>query len=202
MGFLTLFLTKLIMLTSVFVGAIAGLAILFFGVGNGIIYLLGLIPVKFWVYKYAIKSLQRRKSTSLVLFSTIGTAILLLNLLPQLKHSLKNEFLTNEKSQLPSLFIFDIQDEQIDSLKSIVKENNKEISQLSPLVRSRILRINGIAYERKVDFNAFKTREEEREARFRNRGVNLTYRENLSSSETLVEGIPLADYKGENPGLS
>jgi putative ABC transport system permease protein len=54
----------------------------------------------------------------------------------------------------------------------------------------------------KVDFNAFKTREEERDARFRNRGVNLTYRNKLSTSETLVAGIPLGDYKGEVPGLS
>jgi predicted lysophospholipase L1 biosynthesis ABC-type transport system permease subunit len=92
MGFLTLFLTKSVMMTSIFIGSIAGLAVLFFGVGNGLIYLLGSLPIRFWVYKYAVKSLQRRKSTALVLFSTIGTAILLLNLLPQLKYSLKNEF--------------------------------------------------------------------------------------------------------------
>jgi putative ABC transport system permease protein len=41
---------------------------------------------------------------------------------------------------LPSLFLFDIQDEQVDPLKGIVKQNNKEISQLSPIVRSRILK--------------------------------------------------------------
>lgn len=202
MGFLTLFLTKSVMMTVIFIGAIAALAILFFVVGNGITHALGKLPVHFWVYKYAIRSLQRRKSTSLVLFSTIGTAILLLNLLPQLKHSLKNEFLTEGNNQLPSLFLFDIQDEQVDPLKRIVKQNNKEISQLSPIVRSRIIRINDIPYERKVDFNAFKTREDERDARFRNRGVNLTYRDQLSSSETLVAGTPLADYQGEIPGVS
>lgn len=202
MGLLTLFLTKSMMLTSVFVGSIAGLAILFFAVGNFIIYVMGKLPVHFWVYKYAIKSLQRRRSTTLVLFSTIGTAILLLNLLPQLKHSLKNEFLTNGRSHLPSLFLFDIQDEQLDPLKVLIKHNNKEISQLSPIVRSRIIKINDTPYERKVDFNTFRTREEERDARFRNRGVNLTYRDQLSTSETLVDGILLSDYKGDIPGLS
>lgn len=201
MGLLTLFLTKSIVMTSVFIGSIAGLAVLFFVLGNGIIFLLGKLPLHFWVYKYAIKSLQRRKSTSLVLFSTIGTAILLLNLLPQLKSSLKNEFL-DKNTQLPALFLFDIQDEQIDPLKEIVKKNNKEISQLSPIVRSRILKINDVPYERKVDFNSFKTREEEREARFRNRGINLTYRDQLSKSETLVDGVLLPDYKGTIPGLS
>lgn len=202
MGFLTLFLTKSVMMTSIFISGIAGLAVLFFAVGNGVIYTLGKLPIHFWVYKYAIRSLQRRKSTSLVLFSTIGTAILLLNLLPQLKHSLKNEFLSGANTQLPSLFLFDIQDEQIDPLRGIVKQNNKEISQLSPIVRSRIIRINDTPYERKIDFNTFKTREEEREARFRNRGVNLTYRDQLSTSETIVAGVPLTDYKGEFPGVS
>ncbi len=202
MGLLALFLTKSFIMTSVFVGSIAGLAVLFFVIGHGIIFLLGRLPLHFWVYKYAIKSLQRRKSTSLVLFATIGTAILLLNLLPQLKHSLKNEFLSNKNTQLPSLFLFDIQDEQIDPLKDIIKHNNKEISQLSPIVRSRILKINDIPYERKADFNSFKTREEERDARFRNRGINLTFRAELSKSETLAEGPLLADYKGTIPGLS
>ncbi|MBL7546224.1 MAG: hypothetical protein JNL11_20555 [Bdellovibrionaceae bacterium] len=202
MGFLTLLLTRSLMMTSIFIISIAGLAALFYAVGNGIIFLLGKLPIRFWVYKYAIKSLQRRKSTSLVLFSTIGTAILLLNLLPQLKHSLKDEFLTKGNSQLPSLFLFDIQDEQIDPLRTLIKQNNKDISQLSPIVRSRIIKINDTPYERKVDFSAFKTREEERDARSRNRGVNLTYRDHLSSSETLTDGIPLSEYKGELPGLS
>lgn len=202
MGLLTLFLTKSVVMTFSFIGSIAGLAVLFYVVGNGIIYALGKLPVHFWIYKYAIKSLQRRKSTSLVLFSTIGTAILLLNLLPQLKHSLKNEFLDKTNIQLPSLFLFDIQDEQVDPLKALMQKNNKEISQLSPIVRSRILRINDVPYERKVEFNSFKTREEEQEARSRNRGINLTYRDKLSTSETLVSGIPMSEYKGELPGLS
>lgn len=202
MGLLTLSLTKSLIMTLTFIGCIVALALLFFVVGNGIIYGLGKLPLHFWVYKYAIKSLQRRKSTSLVLFSTIGTAILLLNLLPQLKHSLKNEFLDRTNTQLPSLFLFDIQDEQIDPLKALIQQNNKQISQLSPIVRSRIIRINDAPYERKVDFNSFRTREDEQEARSRNRGVNLTYRDQLSASETLTSGIPLSKYTGELPGLS
>lgn len=202
MGLLTLFLTKSFVMTIVFVGAITCTAILFFAIGNGVIFLIGRLPLHFWVYKYAIKSLQRRKATSLVLFSTIGTAVLLLNFLPQLKNSLKTEFLNSQNSQLPSLFLFDIQDEQIDPLKKIIKQNNKEISQLSPIVRSRILKINDVPYERKVDFTKFKTREEERDARFRNRGINLTYRDQLSQSEAIVEGIPFSEYKGDVHGLS
>ena len=41
MGLLTLFLTKSFIMTSVFVGSIAGLAVLFFAIGHGIIFLLG-----------------------------------------------------------------------------------------------------------------------------------------------------------------
>jgi putative ABC transport system permease protein len=60
------------------------------------------------------------------------------------------------------------------------------------MIRSRILKVNGLDFERKLDIKNYKTREEEREARFRNRGVNLTYRDKLTASEEIREGKPFS----------
>jgi putative ABC transport system permease protein len=51
--------------------------------------------------------------------------------------------------------------------------------------------VGGIPFERSAEKSSLTTREQEQESRLRNRGVNLTYREFLSESETLIAGTPL-----------
>lgn len=153
---------------------------------------------KKWSLKYSLLGLARKKTSTMALFIALGLGSLLINILPQLKVSLQNEFAFENTSKLPSLFMFDIQDEQIPRLQALLDENKIEKVSSSPLVRARILKINDQDYERAAQTEGFKTREEEREARMRNRGVNLTYRETLSDSEEIVEGVPFSGvYSGD-----
>jgi putative ABC transport system permease protein len=123
-----------------------------------------------------------------------------MNLLPQLKVSLKQDLVAPENLKLPSLFMFDIQDEQLDPLKQFLASKNLSLQQLSPLIRARILKVNGTAFERAEEEGQFQTREEENKARFRNRGVNLSYREKLTESETLKEGRDFSGVFDPNSG--
>ena len=107
---------------------------------------------------------------------------------PQLKVSLKEDLSAPAQLKLPSLFLFDIQDEQLDPLKKFLSERQLSLAQISPLIRARIIKVNGTPYERDLEEGKFRTREEESKARFRNRSVNLTYRDHLSSSESLKAG--------------
>jgi putative ABC transport system permease protein len=59
---------------------------------------------------------------------------------------------------------------------------------LSPLIRSRLASINGESFEKKSKDQTFSTREEEQEARSRNRGYNLSYRTEYSSAEKILQG--------------
>lgn len=157
--------------------------------------------VRSWYIRHSFISLSRRAGASLAIFVALGLGALLINILPQLKNSLQAEFQVQEGSKIPSLFMFDIQDEQLAGVQETLKEKNVETSSVSALVRARILKVNGADYERKIEEQGFKTREEEKEARFRNRGVNLSYREELSKSEVIVDGKPFSgDYKeGQGP---
>lgn len=141
-----------------------------------------------WTFRQALFSLSRRKLSSLAVVVALGLGTLLMNLLPQLKVSLKQDLMAPENMKLPSLFLFDIQDEQVDPLKNFLTARNLELNQMSALVRARIVRVNGQEFERANEDTSFQTREEENRARFRNRSVNLTYREKLTASETLEEG--------------
>lgn len=145
-----------------------------------------------WFLKFSFLSLSRRSAASLAIFVALGLGALLVNILPQLKNSLQAEFQFEGRSKIPSLFMFDIQDEQLPGVEKVLAQNGITPLGLSPLVRARILNVNGQDYERKIETQGFKTREEEREARFRNRGVNLSYRRDLSNSEQVTEGRPFS----------
>lgn len=142
-----------------------------------------------WKLKHSIRSLERRRVQTLSVFVALGLGVLLLNLLPQLKSTLMSELAVQDGSKIPSLFLFDIQEEQVDRLKEFIAEKEQKISYLAPLIRSRLLKINNENYERTESESQFRTREEEAEVRFRNRGVNLSFRSELSPSENVVEGI-------------
>ncbi|WP_413586143.1 ABC transporter permease [Bdellovibrio sp. HCB274] len=147
--------------------------------------------VKIWFFKFSFLGLSRRAGASLAVFVALGLGALLINILPQLKNSLQSDLQVDQKTALPSLFMFDIQDEQVPGIEKVLKDNQVDTLALSPMVRARILKVNGADYERKIEGQGFKTREEENEARFRNRGMNLSYRESLSDSEEIIAGRPI-----------
>ena len=134
---------------------------------------------------------------SLWAFVALSLGALLLNLLPQLRAGLLAEL--EQPTKLPSLFLFDIQEDQLAPLQEKFRSSGLELENLSPLVRARLLSVNGAAFERTTSAEGFRTREEENEARFRNRGFNLSYRAGLSGAETLVAGTP---FKGSGNEIS
>lgn len=176
-------------ISSIFTASLIGL-VLFFQVMNRLI-LMGL--EKFsgnfnWLVRYSVKGLTRKQASAALVFTTMSLSTLVLSLLPHVKSSIINEIKPEYSSQIPSLFMFDIQPEQVDGLRNKAKEILNEELVLSPLVRSRILKINEENYERVVESGDLQTREAEDEARFRNRGINLTYRNRLQDSESTIEG--------------
>lgn len=141
-----------------------------------------------WSLRHSLLHLTRRPSASLAAIVALGLGSLLMNLMPQLKTSLRADLEAPKNLVLPSLFMFDIQDDQIDQIESFLKEKGLALQFKSPMVRGRIISVNNEAYEREADPNALRTREEEAEFRFRNRGVNMSYRGQLSSAEEVVAG--------------
>ncbi|MGZ3744406.1 MAG: ABC transporter permease [Pseudobdellovibrionaceae bacterium] len=178
---------------SLFVTAFFGVLVVLLGAGWLLLMVLkSAHKLKNWVFKYSWLGLSRRRSSSLAIFVALGLGSLLINVLPQLKVSLQNEFKTESISKIPSLFIFDIQDEQLVPLQDFLRQEKIRSLGFSPMIRARILKVNDQPFERKREGGIYKTREEEAEARFRNRGVNLSYRENISDAETIVEGPPFS----------
>ena len=154
-----------------------------------------------WIWRQALLVLSRKKASTLSVMVAIGLGSLLINLMPQLKASLKEELAAPQNMKLPSLFLFDIQDEQMAPLQQWMQSQGHALASISPMVRARILKINDRDFE-KTEAKEFATREEEAEARFRNRGVNLSYREKISEAEDLSAGKWWTGPASTGPGAS
>lgn len=157
------------------------------------------------LFRLSLRDLARHPVPTVTGFLALGLGILLLNLVPQIQQSLEGELEHPEQSRLPSLFLFDIQEEQVPQLRSIVSSFDSHLQQISPLVRARLSLVNNQEFKKETSGSGF-TREEERESRFRNRGFNLTYRDKLSDSESIVSGRdfagPYQDGAGVMPEIS
>lgn len=153
-----------------------------------------------WDVKHGLRSTARRPGASLAVFVALGLGSLLINILPQVKTSLQSEFSVDGDAKRPSLFMFDIQDEQLQAVRDAAARNGATLTMQSPLIRSRLLKVNDVSYERVAEDGNFRTREAEREARFRNRGVNLSFRERMSDAEEITEGRPFSGVWTEDGG--
>ena len=158
----------------------------------GRLVITGLAKIKWtsWKSSLAVRSLQRQSTASWAFLFTVGLSSALLNLIPQIQSSVENLLTFDEAKSRPSLFLFDIQSEQWPEVKAVFDQINIKPTAVSPMVRARILKINGESYERKESAGAFKSREEEEAMRSRNRGINMTYRDYLQDGEKIVAGEP------------
>lgn len=155
--------------------------------------------ISYWPLHQAVLQLSRRGVLSLTAFSALALSALLITLLPQLRASLMAELESPAGSQLPAHFLFDIQEEQVKPLQTLVEKEGTALRSLSPFIRARLLQVNNKPFGSSNEGSSFRTREEEEESRFRNRGFNLTYRNNLIVGEEIIAGEPITSIPNGTP---
>lgn len=143
-----------------------------------------------FINRHAVRTLGRYFTSSFTIFICLLMGMTLTIFIFQLERSLRSEFTQTSGDKKPDLFMFDLQDSQAPKFHQLVVEEKWKQTMFAPMVRARLLRINEEATqkeEKSSDAN-FATREDENAERMRNRGVNLSYRQELSWSERVVAG--------------
>lgn len=140
-----------------------------------------------WLWHTVTAMWIRRPAIAVLMVTVTALCGLLSQLIPHLEKTLVGELRAPPDIERPGLFMFDVQDEQLAALTKKLNEAGLEISQSSPLIRARLVKVNGADYER-FEAKGWTTREDENNARLRNRGVNLSFREQLGPAEKVVEG--------------
>lgn len=139
----------------------------------------------------AIRNFARSGHKLTLSFLSLAMGATLISLILQLDRMIQKEFTLDESK--PSLFLFDIQEDQMEPLLEFAKKNGTPLEGITPMIRARMEKVNGEEFKRSEEPTTLRTREDEVENRFRNRGLNLTYRRHLSQGETLVEGEPFPE---------
>lgn len=145
-----------------------------------------------FINKQAARTLSRYFTSSFTIFICLLLGMTLTTFIFQLEGSLRQEFTQTYGDRRPDLFLFDLQDTQAQKFESLVLEQKWNRTTFSPMIRGRLLKINGIPVQKREEpgetQTTFETREDQNSERMRNRGVNLSYRSTLSWSESIVEG--------------
>lgn len=136
----------------------------------------------------ALRGLSRSGHKLTLSFLSLAMGATLISLILQLDKMILREFSVN--SEKPSLFIFDVQEEQMEPLVDLAKQNNSPLAFVTPMIRARLEKVNDKKFIRDKKAYDFRTREEDEDARFRNNSLNLTYRDYMTDAERIVEGEP------------
>ncbi len=119
----------------------------------------------------ALKNITRQKKTSLTLFTAILLCTTFFSLIPQIGSSLSSA-LTLSVEERPRFFVIDAKEEQIKDISVEVSNRGAKLENISPMIRGRIVKINHKATKNEL----------------KNRAVNLSYRNHLRESETIIKG--------------
>ena len=81
-------------------------------------------------------------------FLAIAQGVLLLTLIPQIRAGLHSELNDVDGTKIPTLFLFDIQEEQVRGVEEFFKKRNTPLQGITPMVRGRITSVNNKEFER------------------------------------------------------
>ncbi|MBF0352136.1 MAG: hypothetical protein HQM11_13975 [SAR324 cluster bacterium] len=152
------------------------------------------------LWKIAMRNLSRNKIAAISCFLAMSLGAMLLNLIPQIHQGLQEEIQQPEGLTLPSFFLIDIQEEQLAEVSSMLEQEGHPLSNISPMIRSRVELINQKPFVPEQPDAEVSEEQLEYRRNFRRWGGNLSYREELADSEKIVEGTSFSGRYQENAG--
>ena len=145
----------------------------------------------FW--RLAFANLQRHKGQSLVQIVVFSIAIMLLLTLTIIRTSLINEWKNQLPDKAPNHFLVNIPPAELDDVKSMLERQRLAQAPLYPMIRGRLIRINGVEPSEELVAKANALQRE----------VNLTQAPELGSDNKLLQGQWWDKWKKKSlPGVS
>ncbi|MBF0390781.1 MAG: ABC transporter permease [Desulfamplus sp.] len=148
-----------------------------------------------FIRKIAFRNLYRNQTASISCFVTIAMGAFLINVIPQIKNGIQDEISQPEGMKIPGFFLIDIQPEQLEPLRDFLRSKKCALTNVSPIIRGRIISVNGKGFYDRLDKENGGKNSENRSLRgqYRRREFNFSYRDSLDDeSEKVVKGKPLS----------
>lgn len=142
------------------------------------------LPVSWsYIWRQGLSNLYRPNNQTTTLLLTFGLGVTLISSLYLSQDLLLSRLDFDEDNALPNLAFFDVQYDQNDGVNEIIRDNGLEIIQNVPIVTMRLQSINSYSVD---EILADTNRQARRWALTRE--YRSTYRDSLTSTETLTEG--------------
>ena len=165
-----------------FLGGLVGASAILFIAALGIMKLMRRIRnVRSFDMRYAVSSLYRPGNQTRIIVLGTGLGVFFIVATYFLQINLMREFDMDRHSQIPNMYLIDIQSDQKAGVERLIQEQTGEKAELVPTVRGRIYAVNGTP----VNFDNPAHRKERDRLGFE---YNLTYKSKLQPTEEIVEG--------------
>jgi len=134
-----------------------------------------------WMVFQVLRALGRRRWLAAVQVSAMSVGLMVLLLLMLIRTDLLTGWRNTIPDNAPNTFLVNVQTDQVTRLKAWFKRENLQAQTLVPMVRGRLLAVNGVAAESRTYTQARARRMVERE-------FNLSYQARLPDSNRIVAG--------------
>jgi putative ABC transport system permease protein len=141
--------------------------------------------------RQAIGNIQRPGGQTLGVMVSIGIGVMVILAIAMLEQALVRQVAENRPPDSPTFFFIDIQPDQAKGFLALVHQRTGDLmTQLTPLVRSRLSAINGrkVQVEPEQEEPPDQTREEKRKNWYASREYVLTFLDQLPKDNTIVKG--------------
>ncbi|MCI0417073.1 FtsX-like permease family protein, partial [bacterium] len=145
--------------------------------------------------RYAVSSLYRPGNQTRIIVLGTGLGVFFIVATYFLQINLMREFDLERRVNTPNLYLIDIQSDQKEGVRRLIREQTGENVDLVPTVRARIFAVNGI----EVNFENPEHRKDRDRLGFE---YNLTYRSKLQPTEEIVEGKFWNEKPSSEPEIS
>ena len=147
-------------------------------------------------WRYGLASIHRRSMSSILQIVALGLGLMALLVMTLIQDDLIEDWHTSLPPDAPNYFLVNIQADQLDSLKDFFQQQGAEYPEVFPMVRGRLIKINGkvIAPEDFAD-----DLHAERHIR---REFNLSWASQLNPDNQVTQGVWWGDVAQPKPELS
>lgn len=175
-----------------FIGGLLVAVVIMVLAANALLFAMRSLPMpRALSVRQALGNIQRPGGQTLGVMLSIGIGVMVILVIALLEHALVRQVDDNRPTDSPTFFFIDIQPDQAQGFLALVHQRVGDLTtQLTPLVRSRLLAINGrkVQVEPEQEEQPNQTREEKRKNWYASREYVLTFLEELPKDNTIVKG--------------
>ncbi|MDD7984097.1 FtsX-like permease family protein [Lentisphaera marina] len=156
-------------------------------------------PISFmpFTFRQGLKNLFRPNNQTHTLIISLGTGVFVIALLFLLRENLLYQVRKTTQDTNPNFVLFDIQHDQSQDLKALLKKAQVPILQEVPIIDLRLRKVNGLEIKKIIQNNSSLPKEERIPHWTLSRTYRCTYQEQILDSEKLILGDFIGSFDGD-----